>query len=49
MRQYARRHRLPLDRVASAVVGGVVDDAGCARRAARAPTDPRRTLYHQVV
>ncbi|WP_328747736.1 GAF and ANTAR domain-containing protein [Streptomyces sp. NBC_00285] len=27
LRQYARRHRLPLDRVASAVIEGVADDA----------------------
>lgn len=31
LRQYARRHRLPLDQVASAVVEGVGDDAGLRR------------------
>jgi AmiR/NasT family two-component response regulator len=27
LRQYARRHRLPLDQVASAVIEGVADNA----------------------
>ena len=39
LRQYARRHRLPLDRVASAVIGGTADDAAM-RREAEGPLGP---------
>jgi hypothetical protein len=40
MRQYARRHRLPLDRVASAVVGGVVDDTELRRESGTSADGP---------
>ncbi|MFI7414547.1 ANTAR domain-containing protein [Streptomyces sp. NPDC049627] len=36
LRQYARRHRMPLDGVAQAVIDGVADDAGLRREAGRA-------------
>jgi AmiR/NasT family two-component response regulator len=41
MRQYARRHRLPLDRVAQAVIDRVADDAALRREAERADGEGR--------
>ncbi|KUL38273.1 GAF and ANTAR domain-containing protein [Streptomyces regalis] len=41
MRQYARRHRLPLDRVAQAVIDRVADDAALRREAGRAGGEGR--------
>ncbi|MER5937955.1 GAF and ANTAR domain-containing protein [Streptomyces sp. NPDC001928] len=41
LRQYARRHQLPLDRVARAVIDRVADDAGLRREAERADDEGR--------
>ncbi|MHA5016517.1 hypothetical protein ACX28Y_04985 [Streptomyces sp. SD35] len=41
MRQYARRHRLPLDRVAQAVIDPVADDAALRREAEGADGEGR--------
>ncbi|MGI5375710.1 ANTAR domain-containing protein [Streptomyces sp. CA-251387] len=41
LRQYARRHRLPLDRVAQAVIDRVADDAELRREAGRADDGER--------